>query len=231
MGELTASIAHEINQPLAAVATNASASMHWLAAQPPNLDEARKAVAGAVREANRASEVIARVRALLRKASPQMVPLDMNEVIREVLALVHSELIRGGVTAKTKLAAGLPAVLGDRVQLQQVILNLIMNAIDAMISISDRPRTLLIKSAKDAEGVVIQVKDSGKGLDPENSDRMFESFFTTKPEGIGIGLSISSSIVETHGGSLSAKAGVSYGATFEFTLPRADYLTRTGTHA
>ena len=133
MGELTASIAHEINQPLAAVATNASASMHWLAAQPPNLDEARKAVASAVREANRASEVIAKVRALLRKASPQMVPLDMNEVIREVLALVHSELIRCGVTAKTKLAAGLPAVLGDRVQLQQVILNLIVNAIDAMI--------------------------------------------------------------------------------------------------
>jgi PAS domain S-box-containing protein len=230
MGELTASIAHEINQPLAAVAMNASASMHWLAAQPPNLDEARKAVASAVREANRASEVIARVRALLRKASPQMVPLDVNDVIREVLALVHSELTRGGVTAKTKLAAGLPAVLGDRVQLQQVILNLIMNAIDAMSTISDRPRTLLIKSAKDAEGVLIQVQDSGKGLDPENSDRMFESFFSTKPEGIGIGLSISSSIVEAHGGSLSAKPGASYGATFEFTLPRADYLTRTGTH-
>ena len=221
MGELTASIAHEINQPLAAAATNASASMHWLAAQPPNLDEARKAVASAVREANRASEVIAKVRALLRRASPQMVPLDMNEVIREVLALVHSELIRGGVTAKTKLPAGLPAVLGDRVQLQQVILNLIMNAIDAMISISDRPRTLLIKSAKDAEGVLIQVQDSGKGLDPENSDRMFESFFTTKPEGIGIGLSISSSIVEAHGGRLWATPASSQGAVFQLILPKA----------
>jgi two-component system sensor kinase FixL len=128
---------------------------------------------------------------------------------------------------KRKLAPGLPAVLGDPVQLQQVILNLIMNAIDAMSTITDRPRTLLIKSAKDAEGVLIQVQDSGKGLDPENSDRMFESFFTTKPEGIGIGLSISSSIVEAHGGSLSAKPGASYGATFEFTLPRAEYQRRS----
>jgi PAS domain S-box-containing protein len=230
MGELTASIAHEINQPLAAVATNASASLHWLAVQPPNLAEAREAMANAMKEANRASSVIARIRALLKKASPELRPVDMNEVVREVLALVRSELIRGGVTAKMKLATGLPAVLGDRVQLQQVILNLIMNAIDAMSTISDRPRTLLIKSAKDAEGVLIQVQDSGKGLDPENSDRMFESFFTTKPEGIGIGLSISSSIVEAHGGSLSAKARASHGATFEFTLPRADYPRRTETN-
>jgi PAS domain S-box-containing protein len=227
MGELTASIAHEINQPLAAVATNASASLHWLAVQPPNLDEAREAMANAMKEANRAGGVIARIRALLKKASPELRPVDMNEVIREVLALVRRELIRGGVTAKTKLAPGLPAVLGDPVQLQQVILNLIMNAIDAMSTITDRPRTLLIKSAKDAEGVLIQVQDSGKGLDPENSDRMFESFFTTKPEGIGIGLSISSSIVEAHGGSLSAKPGASYGATFEFTLPRAEYQRRS----
>ena len=230
MGELTASIAHEINQPLAAVATNASASLHWLAVQPPNLVEAREAMANAMKEANRASGVIARIRTLLKKASPELRPVDMNEVIREVLALVRSELIRGGVTAKMKLATGLPAVLGDRVQLQQVVLNLIMNAIDAMITISDRPRTLLIKSAKEAEGVLVQVQDSGKGLDPQHSDRMFESFFTTKPEGIGIGLSISSSIVEAHGGSLSAKPGASYGATFEFTLPRADYPRRTATH-
>ncbi len=222
MGELTAAIAHEINQPLAALATNASASLHWLDAQPPNLDEARKAVTGAVREANRASDVIARVRTLLRKASPQMEPLDVNEVIREVLALVRSELIRGGVTARTKLAAGLPAVLGDRVQLQQVILNLIMNAIDAMIMITDRPRTLLIKSAKDADGVLIQVQDSGKGLDPEHSDRIFESFFSTKPQGIGIGLSISSSIVEAHGGRLWATPGSAYGAVFQLILPKAE---------
>jgi PAS domain S-box-containing protein len=222
MGELTASIAHEINQPLAAVATNASASLHWLDAHPPNLEEARKAVTSAVREANRASDVIVRVRALLRKASPQMEQVDVNEVIREVLALVRSELIRGGVTAKTKLAAGVPTVLGDRIQLQQVILNLIMNAIDAMIMTTDRPRTLLIKSAKGAEGVLIRVQDSGNGLDPEHSDRIFESFFTTKPQGIGIGLSISSSIVEAHGGRLWATPGSPYGAVFHLILPKAD---------
>jgi C4-dicarboxylate-specific signal transduction histidine kinase len=170
----------------------------------------------AMKEANRASGVIARIRTLLKKASPELRPVDMNAVIREVLALVRSQLIRGGVAAKTKLTTGLRAVLGDRVQLQQGALNLIMNAIDAMGTISDRTRTLLIKSAIDTERVLIQVQDSGKGLDPEHSNRMFESFFTTKPGGIGIGLSISSSIVEAHGGSLPAKAEASYGAIFEF---------------
>jgi PAS domain S-box-containing protein len=181
MGELTASIAHEINQPLAAVATNASASLHWLAVQPPNLTEARQAMTNAMKEANRASGVIDRIRTLLRKASPELRPLDVNEVIREALALVRTELIRGGVATKTRLAASVPAVFGDQVQLQQVMLNLIMNAIDAMVAITDRPRTLLIKSAKDAQDVLIQVQDSGNGLDPEHSDRIFESFFTTKP--------------------------------------------------
>jgi len=221
MGELTASIAHEINQPLAAVATNASASLHWLAAQPPNLDEAQKAATSAVREANRASDVIGRIRALLTKASPQMEPLNVHEIVREALALVRGELTRSGVNAKTKLAAGLPAVLGDRVQLQQVILNLIMNAIDAMTSITDRPRALLIKAAKDVEGVQIQVQDSGKGLDPKQVPCIFEPFFTTKPEGIGMGLSISRSI-EAHGGRLWAAAGSSHGAVFHVILPKAD---------
>jgi C4-dicarboxylate-specific signal transduction histidine kinase len=138
MGELTASIAHVINQPLAAVTTSASAALHWLALQPPNLAEAREAMTNAMKEANRASGVIARIRTLLKKASPELRPVDMNAVIREVLALVRSELIRGGVAAKTKLTTGLPAVLGDRVQLQQVVLNLIMNAIAAMSTISDR---------------------------------------------------------------------------------------------
>jgi two-component system, LuxR family, sensor kinase FixL len=176
----------------------------------------------AMKEANRARGVIARIRTLLKKASPELRPVDMNAVIGEVLALVRSELIRDGVAAKTKLTTGLPAVLGDRVQLQQVVLNLIMNAIAAMSTISDRPRTLLIKSAIDTERVLIQVQNSGKGLDPEHSDRRFESFFATKPAGIGIGLSISRSMVEARGGSLSAKAGASYGAIFEFTLPKAD---------
>ena len=160
MGELTASIAHEINQPLAAVATNASASLHWLAVQPPNLDEAREAMASAMTEASRASGVIERLRTLLKKVPPQLRPVDVNEVIGDVLALAHSELITGGVAVHTELAADVPTVLGDRVQLQQVMLNLIMNAIDAMITIKDRPRTLLIKSAKDAEGVL----DRGSGF-------------------------------------------------------------------
>ena len=195
MGELTASIAHEINQPLAAVATNAGASLHWLAVRPPNLAEARQAMANAMKEADRASGVIERMRTLLKKAPTQLQPLDVNEVIRDVLALAHKELITAGVAVRTELATDAPTVLGDRIQLQQVMLNLIMNAIDAMMTIPDRPRTLLIKSANDAEGVLVQVQDSGKGLDPEQVSRIFESFFTTKPEGIGMGLSISRSIV------------------------------------
>jgi len=221
MGELTASIAHEINQPLAAVATNASASLHWLNVDPPNLAEARQAMANAMQEANRASGVIERIRTLLKKASPELRPLDVNEVIRDVLALADKELITGGVAVRTELAADAPCVLGDRIQLQQVMLNLILNAIDAMIMIKDRPRTLLIKSAKDAEGVLVEVQDSGKGLDPEQAPHIFDSFFTTKPDGIGMGLSISRSIVEAHGGHLSATSGSSQGAVFQMILPKA----------
>jgi PAS domain S-box-containing protein len=221
MGELTASIAHEINQPLAAVATNASASLHWLDVRPPNLSEAREAMANAMREANRASCVIERIRTLLKKASPELRPLDVNEVIREVLALARTELITGGVAVHTELVGDLPIVLGDRVQLQQVMLNLIMNAIDAMFTIKDRPRTLVIKSARDAEGVRVEVQDSGRGLDPKQSSRIFDSFFTTKPDGIGMGLSISRSIVEAHGGRLQATPGASHGAVFQLILPKA----------
>ena len=222
MGELTASIAHEINQPLAAVATNASAATHWLALQPPNLDEAREAVSRTIQEANRASGVIERIRALLQKVPPQLRPLDENEVIREVLLLAESELLRGGVIAKTKLAADVPAVLGDRVQLQQVMMNLVLNAIDAMSMIADRQRELVVKSSKHPDGVLIQVQDSGIGLDPGQADRIFERFFTTKAEGIGVGLSISRSIVEAHGGTLWATPGSPHGAVFQFILPKAD---------
>jgi PAS domain S-box-containing protein len=221
MGELTASIAHEINQPLAAVVTNGSATLRWLAMRPPNLKQARKAVTSAIQEANRASKVIARIRALLRKGSSQMAPLDVNEVIREVLALVGDELTRGGVTAQTKLAVDVPAVFGDRVQLQQVILNLIMNGIDAMSTIGDRPRDLLIQSEAHPEGVLIHVEDSGRGLEREQAGRIFEPFFTTKPQGIGMGLSISRSIVETHGGRLWAAPAASHGAVFQLILPKA----------
>lgn len=222
MGELTASIAHEINQPLAAVATNASAALHWLAAQPPNLDEAREAGRRAILEVNRASGVIERIRALLQKAQPQLWPLDGNEVIREVLLLAEAELLRGGVTARTELAADVPRMLGDRVQVQQVILNLVRNAIDAMSTITDRQRELLIRSAKHPDGVLIQVQDSGKGLDPQHTARIFEPFFTTKPEGIGMGLSISRSIVEAHGGRLWATSGSPHGAVFQLILPAAE---------
>jgi PAS domain S-box-containing protein len=221
MGELTASIAHEINQPLAAVVTNASASLHWLAIQPPDLAEARQAMAGAMQEANRASSVIGRIRTLLKKASPEMQPLDVNELIREVLALTHNQLLTSGVAVHTELASDIPAVFGDRVQVQQVMLNLIMNAVDAMTATSGRPRTLRIKSTRATEGVLVQVEDSGQGIDPEQLSRIFDSFYTTKPHGIGMGLSISRSIIEAHDGRLWASPGAARGAVFQFILPSA----------
>ena len=219
LGELTASIAHEINQPLAAVVTNGSASLRWLDASPPNLNEAREAMARTIDEANRASEVIEKIRMLLQKSSPHLERLDVNDVIREVLALTGPELQRSEVTVCTELAATVPTVLGDRVQLQQVVLNLVANAVEAMSTVVDRPRTLLIRSAKDGEVVVIQVQDSGTGLKPEEMDRIFDPFFTTKPQGIGMGLSIGRSIVEAHGGSLWVSPGPSHGTVFQFTLP------------
>jgi len=221
MGELTTSIAHEINQPLAAVATSASASLHWLAVQPPNLAEAREAMTSAMREANRASRVIERIRTLVKKSPPELRPLDVNELIREVLALTHKDLVVGGVAVHTDLSPDVPCVFGDRTQLQQVILNLIMNAIDAMITIKDRPRILNIRSARDAENVLVEVQDSGRGVDPLLTSRIFDSFFTTKPDGIGMGLSISRSIVEAHGGHLQATPASSPGAVFQLILPKA----------
>jgi len=219
LGELTASLAHEINQPLAAVVTNGSASLRWLDASPPNLDEAREAMARTIDEANRASQVIEKTRTLLQKSSPEMQRLDVNGVIREVLVLSGNELLRSGVTVYSELAADAPAVRGDRVQLQQVLLNLIMNAVEAMSTVVDRPRTLMIRSAKEGEGVVIQVQDSGTGLNVEDLERIFEPFFTTKPQGIGMGLSIARSIVEAHGGRLWVTPGPSHGTVFQFTLP------------
>jgi NO-binding membrane sensor protein with MHYT domain len=221
MGELTASIAHEINQPLAAVVTNASASVRWLALQPPNLDEARAAATRTVREANRAGEVIGRIRALLKKEPPQMGQLQLNEVIQQVLALSRHELARAGITVQTELAPEVPALHGDRVQLQQVMLNLIMNAIDATAVTTDGPRKLLIKSASVPEGVLVQVQDFGQGVVAREAERIFEPFFTTKPQGIGMGLSISRSIIEAHGGQLWVTPGSPHGAVFQFILPKA----------
>ena len=221
LGELAASIAHEINQPLAAVVANASASLHWLALQPPNLDEARDAAKRTVREANRASEVIAKIRALLRNEPPQMGQLNVNEIIQQVLALTRHELIRAGIAVQAELASEIPSVIGDRVQLQQVILNLIMNAVDAMAATSERSRRLIIRSASSPEGVLVQVQDFGKGVDAGDTEHIFEPFFTTKPQGIGIGLSISRSIVESYGGRIWVTPGSPVGTVFQFILPKA----------
>jgi PAS domain S-box-containing protein len=222
MGELTSSIAHEVNQPLAAVVTNGDACLRWLGNDPPNLDRARESVAGIIKEANRASEVIKRIRALAKKTPPQKTVLGVNEAIEETIDLVGAELARHHVLLLKELVPDLPAVFGDRVQLQQVILNLIANSIEAMEAVTERPRELFIGSKSiDDNRVLISVSDCGTGIGPESVDHLFEAFFTTKQEGMGLGLSISRTIVEGHGGRLSAIANKPYGATFQFTLPVA----------
>jgi signal transduction histidine kinase len=179
-------------------------------------------MAESIREAQRSSQVIARIRALLNKEPPQMRPLTLNAIIREVLALSATDLIRAGLTVHTELASDLPEVPGDPIQLQQVMLNLIKNGMDAMREVTDQPRRLFIKSAKHPAGVLVQVQDSGVGFDSDQADRIFEPFFTTKPKGIGMGLSISRSIIEAHGGRLWAAPGPVQGAVFQFNLPKAD---------
>ncbi|HEV3115161.1 MAG TPA: ATP-binding protein [Candidatus Binataceae bacterium] len=222
LGELMASIAHEVNQPLAAVVTNAQACLRWLALQTPNLDEARAAVERIVREGNRASEVIRRIRALAKKTDPQMVSLDINDVIREAISLEQREVLSQRVSLRTELASALPPVLGDRVQLQQVVINLVMNALEAMAPVTDRPRTMLIRSQPhDAGEVLVAVQDSGIGIDSGNAERLFNAFFTTKASGMGMGLSISRSIIAAHGGNLFVSPNADHGATFQFTLPRS----------
>jgi PAS domain S-box-containing protein len=219
LGELAASIAHEINQPLAAVITNGSACLRWLAGATPNLDEAREAVARIIRDGNRASDVIGRIRTLVRKSRTEQVRLDINEVIQEVVGLIQTEIQKNGVVLRMQLAADLPRVLGDRVQLQQVILNLVMNSIEAMSAVTDRSRDLLIRSRQyESEKVLVAVQDSGTGLETESLDHLFTAFFTTKPKGMGMGLAISRSIIEAHGGKLWASPNDGPGATFQFTL-------------
>jgi signal transduction histidine kinase len=220
LGELAASIAHEINQPLAAVITNGSACLRWLAGATPNLDEAREAVARIIRDGNRASDVIGRIRTLVRKSRTEQVRLDINEVIQEVVGLIQTEIQKNGVVLRMQLAADLPRVLGDRVQLQQVILNLVMNGIEAMSAVTDRSRNLLLRSYQyESDKVLIAVQDSGIGLQPGSLDHLFEAFFTTKPKGMGMGLAISRSIIEAHGGRLWAVPNDGPGVTFEFALP------------
>jgi signal transduction histidine kinase len=220
MGELTASIAHEVNQPLTAVVTNGNACMRWLAADPPNFDEAREALRRIIRDGNRASDVISRIRALVKKGESVARRLDVNDFLREIIALTQSEVVRRGASLHTDLAFNLPAVTGDRVQLQQVLLNLIINAVDAMSALTDRPRVVCIRAnAPQPKSILVAVEDCGVGLDPEQAARLFDAFYTTKPEGLGMGLSISRSIVEAHGGKLWATPNEGPGATFQFTLP------------
>jgi PAS domain S-box-containing protein len=220
LGELAASISHEVNQPLTAVVNAAAACLRWLDRGTPNLDEARRAVEWITKEANRASEVIRRVRALANKTSIEKVPLDINDLVREVIALVQRELISHQVSLRTEFALALPTILGDRVQLQQVIINLVMNGIEAMQSVTDRPRELVIRSRQDeTQQVLVSVTDCGVGISAENADRLFNAFFTTKASGMGMGLSICRSIIEAHGGRMSASGNKGPGATFQFALP------------
>jgi len=219
VGALTAAIAHEIKQPIAATVTNAGAGMHWLAAQPPDLEEARQAFGRIIRDGNRASEVIGRIRSLVKKMPPRRERLDINQVVLEVIAMIQGELQRNHVQLQTQLARDLPEVLGDRVQLQQMILNLILNAVEAMSGVADRPRELMVGSGASDSDLFGEVRDSGPGLDAANVGHLFDSFYTTKPNGMGMGLSISRSIVEAHGGRLVATQNVPHGAVFRFTLP------------
>jgi C4-dicarboxylate-specific signal transduction histidine kinase len=220
MGQLTASIAHEVNQPLAAVVANAEACLRWLDRGTPDMDAVRRSVEWVIDDANRASEVIRRVRALANKTGLEKGPLDVNDVVREVIALVQRELISHGVSLRMELAPALPTILGDRIQLQQVIINLVMNGIEAMQSVTDRPRELVIQSRQDeTHRVLTSVTDCGVGISAENSDRLFNAFFTTKSSGMGMGLPICRSIMEGHGGRLWATANAPHGATFQFTLP------------
>jgi PAS domain S-box-containing protein len=223
MGQLTASIAHEVNQPIAAAVTSADAGLRWLAARPPDLVEVRDAFDRVIKAGIQAGEVIGRIRAIIRKVPERKAPLDINETIRETIALTRGEMQRHRVLLRTELTNGLPRIWGDRVQLQQVILNLIMNAIEAMSEVSDGSRELSIGTSADTPGgVIIAVRDSGLGLKPESLDRLFDPFYTTKPAGMGMGLSICRSITEAHGGRLWATPNTPRGAVFQFTLQQDD---------
>jgi signal transduction histidine kinase len=221
MGELAASIAHEVNQPLSGVVINANTCLRWLAASPPNLDEARGAANRIARDGKRAGDVIARIRALATKSGSTKERMNMNAAVQEIIGLARDEVRRKGVKVKTELAEGLPEVLGDRVQLQQVLLNLMMNGVGAMSTVEGRARELVIKTQDGEEGQVrVTVQDSGIGLDAESMEKIFNPFYSTKAAGMGLGLSISRSIIQNHGGRLWAEPNDGAGATFHFTVPK-----------
>ncbi len=221
MGEMAASIAHEVTQPLTGIVTNGNACLHWLASTPPNVEKARTTVERIIRDSNLASEVIYNVRALVKKTPPHQELVDLNDLIYRTLTLASGEMTRHQVALQTELAVDLPNVLADRVQLQQVLLNLIINAVEAMSSITERERVLTVRSERreDPETIAIAVRDSGVGLDPQRAERLFDAFFTTKPEGMGLGLSICRNIISAHGGRLSNGNNADHGAMFEFMLP------------
>jgi len=221
IGEMAASIAHEVNQPLSAILLNSDSSLRWLAREPPDLAQARAGLERMIRDATRAGEVIARIRALTRKSAIDKEPLDLNDTIEQVLVLARAELQKHRVDLRKQLADGLSRVRGDRVQLQQLLLNLFINAMEAMSDVTDRRRELTVATAEQGCGeVLVTVRDTGVGLDPKKQEQIFEAFYTTKPNGMGMGLSISRSIVTNHGGRLWAEPNEGTGATFLFTVPK-----------
>jgi C4-dicarboxylate-specific signal transduction histidine kinase len=220
IGQLTASITHEVNQPLAAARNNLTAALNFLDRTPPDLVEVREALACAVKDNDRASTVVGGIRALMKKAPTRTDSVNLNEAVREVLELTHGETLKHGVSVRTHLADGLPLIQGDRVQLQQVILNLILNAVQAMGAVADRTREVLITTSQtEPNAVCLGVRDTGPGLSAETLPRLFEPFYTTKPDGMGMGLSICRSIIEDHGGRLWATQHEPRGALFQFTIP------------
>jgi signal transduction histidine kinase len=222
LGTLTASIAHEVSQPVTGIITNASACLRILATETPNIDSARETLRRAMRDGQRASEVITRLRALFSKKSASIEPVNLNEAAREVIMLMMNELRRRGAVLRLELAENLPPVLGDRVQLQQVILNLLLNAAEAMSGIEDRTRQLVLKTEYDeGDRVQLSVVDAGVGFEQPDIERLFDAFYTTKSDGMGIGLSVSRAIIESHQGRLWARANEGPGATFAFSVPRA----------
>jgi len=221
MGEMSASIAHEINQPLAAVVTNAQAGLRWLETAAPDLNEVRSSLKRIVNDGYRASTVLASIRAFFKKGPSEAIPLDINEIIQEIILLLQSELESQEILVKTELGNSLPKVLAERAQLQQVIFNLLINAAEAMSTTKDRARVLRVKSVGHPSEVVVDVEDTGPGIDPNNMDRVFESLFTTKSGGMGMGLSICRSIIEAHGGRIWVTPSTPYGSNFHVMLPIA----------
>jgi signal transduction histidine kinase len=220
LGELTATIAQEVTQPLAGLVSSGSACLRWLANQPPNIESATESIRRMIRDANRASEVVGRVRSLAKMTPPQKVLLNINETVEETLVLKRVEVLQNRILLRTQLSNKMPLVSADRIQLQQVILNLIMNAIEAVSALSDGPRGLLVSTTDDKTGdVLLTVADTGPGLDPAKLDEIFDAFYTTKREGVGMGLVVSRSIIEAHGGRIWATPNQPRGAIFQFTLP------------